>query len=591
MSMTDTYFLIWVVVLLVFLYLLATTALYILGHSKREKIQFHSFIQKSKFYNVKMSVFHESFFILFEVAVFIFLLYILLTPMVEIRMYWMNALSILVLTLLTHFIWRILKSMDVDMNRFYQNYQIAQGALQKKDEAEHSIDDTRNYRSNIVSLIKQFEAQIKTVTNPNQYHLNDSISIIDQFVSQQTKTINNYERDIISRFNKTLEVYFDNKAQIKIELPKTNINFETEFNNVRSEIYNKYHKIFNDTLYELIETRKYKTAKYITKGLQILKDNEYSPSQELIELILLSIDEIEGSPRELIDYVTQKKIIELEKLISYAINKKIMWVFKANIFETQEQLSTISERLIKEDAYNLGIAFISNYFSRLQTVLAFIDKLVETNKTTKLFNNYRKVMDVEQTFYAEHKVLENKVVSLNLFYTSKKVSSTVQSDLNKISNLKDAYKNKDTINAMYDKIQDRFDDLKSNAIQSLLMYSGISSENSLFDLKKTSTTINDFYNRLLMNDLILSSLLLYSLFLKHNTEEELHKDVIEILKRDERYLNVLSRADLDLGFNKKVHIADTIIRGILLKNERSRISNIVLKVEKGRRTIDVLARS
>jgi len=538
-----------------------------------------------------MSVIHESLFIIFEVTMSIFLLYILLTPMVEIQMYWMNALSIIVLTLLTHLIWRILKSMDIDMNRFYQNYQIAQGALQKKEEAELSIDETRNYRSKIVSLIEQFEAQIKTVTNPSQYHLNDSISIIDQFVSQQTKTINSYERDLISRFNKTLEIYFENNTQIRIELPETNIDFEREFNNVRSEIYKKYHKIFNDTLYDLIDTRKYKTAKYITKGLQILKDNEYSPSQELIELILLSIDDIEGSPRELIDYVVEKKIIELEKLIGYAINKKIMWVFKSNIFETQDQLSTISERLIKEDAYNLGIAFISNYFSRLQTVLAFIDKLVETNKTKKLFNNYRKVMNVDQTFYAEHKVLENKVMSLNLFYTGKKISPKVTADLKTISNMKDAYSNKDLINEMYSKIQDRFDDLKLNAIQSLLMYSGVSSENSLFDLKKTSTTINDFYNRLLMNDLILASLLLYSLFLKHNTEEELHNDVIEILNHDERYLNVLSKVDLNKGFNHKVQIADEIIGDILLKNERSRISNIVLKVEKGRRTVDVLARS
>ena len=140
-------------------------------------------------------------------------------------------------------------------------------------------------------------------------------------------------------------------------------------------------------------------------------------------------------------------------------------------------------------------------------------------------------------------------------------------------------------------IKEYFDDLKANAIQSLLMYSGISSDNSLFDLKKTSTTINDFYNRLLMNDLILSSLLLYSLFLKHNTEEQLHNDVIEILKHDERYLKVLSKVDLDLGFNHKVQISNQIIRDILLKIERPRISNIVLRLEKGRRTIDVLAES
>lgn len=591
MSSVIIYFLVWVIIFLVFLYLLSSTALYLVGHSKREKIQFHTFTQKVKYYNVKMSVFNETLFILFEVAMFIFLLYVLLTPMKEVHMYWMNALAILGLTLFTHFIWRILRTMDTDMMPFFRNYQIAQGALEKKMEAEKSIDDTRNYRSKVVSLINQFESQIKTVADPNQYHLKDSISIIDQFVSQQTKTINNYERDIISRFNKTLQVFFDNKIQVRIELPNTNINFETEFNNVRSEIYNKYHKLFNDTLYELIDSRKYKTAKYITKGLQILKDNEYSPSQELIELILLSIDEIEGSPKELIDYVIDKKIIELEKLISYAINKKIIWVFKSDIFHTQEQLSTISERLIKEDAYNLAIAFISNYFSRLQTVLAFIDKLVDVNKTTKLFSNYRKVMDVEQTFYAEHKVLENKVICLNEFFAGKKVSPSVRSDLATINNLKEAYKHKTKIDAMYTTVQDRFDDLKSNAIQSLLMYSGISSENSIFDLKKTSTTINDFYNRLLMNDLILASLLLYSMFIKYNTEEELHNDVVEILKRDKRYLNVLSKVDLDIGFNHKVQLGNTIIRDILLKNERARISNIILKIEKGRRTIDVLAES
>ena len=137
---------------------------------------------------------------------------------------------------------------------------------------------------------------------------------------------------------------------VVIELPSTNIDFEKEFNNVRSDIFHKYNKLFNDTLYDLIASKKFITANYITKGLQILKDNEYSPRQDLIELILMRIDEIEGSPRELIDYITSKKIIELEILISYAINKKIIWVFKTNVFETKEQLSTVSERLIKEDA-------------------------------------------------------------------------------------------------------------------------------------------------------------------------------------------------------------------------------------------------
>ena len=538
-----------------------------------------------------MGIFNESAFILFEVLMSIFLLYIVLTPKVELRLYWMNALLIIGLTIVTHLVWLILRSLDRDMMNFYRNYQIAMGALEKKVEAQHSIDDTRDYRKNIVSLIDDFEKQIKTVTDPNQYHLKDSVTIIDQFVSEQTKTMNQYEQDVVSRFNKTLDIFFDNQVTVEIKLPQTNINFETKLDVVRSEIYKKYHTIFNSTLYDLVKTRKYKTAKYITKGLQILKDNEYSPTQELIELILLTIDDIEGSPRELVDYIINKKIIELDELISYAINKKILWVFKSNIFETQDQLSTISERLIKDDAYNLAIAYICNYFSRLKTVLAFIDKVEESNKTINLFNNYRKVMNVDQSFFAEYKVLENKVMSLNQFFTGKNISQKVKMELDKINNLSKAYQNKDQINSMYNKVQDNFDELKTNAIQSLLMYSGISSDNSLFDLKKTSVTINDFYNRLLVNDLILASLLLYSLFLKHNTEEELHNDVIEILKKDQRYLKVLAHIDLDIGFNHKLEIGNRIIRDVLLKNERARISNIVLKVEKGRRTVDVLAKS
>jgi len=589
MSTAVIYLFIWLVVIVVFLYLLGTTALYLIGHSKRDNIQFNNFNYKIKFFNVRMHVFNEGLFILYEVMMSIFTLYILLTPKAEVRLYWINALIIIGLTVVTHLVWKILQGLDQDMLNFYKNYQIAQGALQKKVEAQKSIDNTKKYRKNIVSLIDDFEKEIRTVTSPEPYHLKDSVTIIDQFVSEQTKTMIQYEQDVVFRFNKTLAEFYEKGIKITIDLPKTNINFETQFNTVRSEIYNKYHKIFNDTLYDLISTRKFITAAYITKGLQILKDNEYSPSQKLIELILLSIDDIEGSPRELIDYITSKKIIELDELITYAINKKIIWVFKTDIFESQEQLSTISETLIRDDAYNLAIAFISNYFSRLKNVLAFIDKLTETNKTAKLFNNYRKVMDVDQTFYAEHKVLENKVHSLNQFFVGKSISPKVKQDLDIISQLSKAYENKDKINLMYEKVQERFDDLKSNAIQSLLMYSGISSDKSLFELQKTSTTINDFYNRLLINDLILASLLLYALFIKENTEEELHKDVIEILKHDERYMKILQPVDLDMGFNHKVQIANKIIRDVLLKHERARICNIILKVEKGRRTVDVLA--
>lgn len=591
MSSASVYALIWAAILTVFVVLFLSTAMYLLGHSKRETINFETYRNKIKYFYVDMPQIQEVAFIGYEIVLAFFSLYILFTSSTEVRVYLDETLIIIALTILTHLVWRILSGMNKDVYHFTQNYKVAQEALETKRQAEQSIHSTKEYRKTVVGVIDSFEKQIKTVTDPTPYHLKETIGIIDDFVTSQTTRINTYEDDVIERYNRTINDYFQKNLKTHIELPNTSLDFETEYNNVRSEIFTRYHQIFNDTLYQLIDKKLYNSSSIITQGLQTLKDNEYDPTQELIELILLSIDEIEGSPRDLVDYLVSKKIVELENLISYAINKEILWVFKSNIFETQEQLATISERLVKEDAYNLSIAFISNYFSRLQTVLAFIDKLESKNKTTNLFENYKKVMDVEQTFFAESKVLENKVISLKRFFDGRRINDRTKRALQDISNLTKAYENKDQINEIYTKVQDSFNDIKSIAIQSLLMYSGIDEEQHILDLVKTSKSINDYYNRLMVNDLILSSLLLYTLFIKYNDDDLLHDEVIRILRNDERYMKLLEGINLLNGFEKREQLANQIIKEVLLKKEQKRLANIVVKVEKKRASLDNLVQS
>jgi hypothetical protein len=575
-----------IVAFLVALY--GSTIWYFIGHWNREKIKYDTFQERIKYFTVHMHPVHEAAFVLFEIFLTFFTLFILLTPLQEVRVYWIDTLLVLGLTIFIHMIWMILRGMDRDVSMFYHNYKKTNQALSQKDKAEQSIRDTKEYRKQIVQLILDFEQQIAQVTNPEEYHLKESIQVIDNFVKKQTKTINEFEDDVIRRFEKTLEQYFEQNLKVEVQMPNVSLDFKTQYNNVRSEIYETYTKIFNDALYDLIERKLFNTSLHITKGLQTLKNNEYSPTQELIQLILLSIDNIEGSPRELIDYLIEKKIVELEKLISYAIDRKIVWVFKSNLFESQEQLATISERLVSEDAYTLAIAFISNYFTRIRNVLAFLDKQKESNRTKRLFYNYQKVMDVDQTFYAESSVLENKALSLQEFFKGKSPGSKIVRDINTISVLEKAYKNQDLINEMYATVQDSFDDIRTNAISSLLMYSGVSETANVFDLIKTSRTINDFYNRLLINDLILGSLLLYAIFLQFNKEEDLFHEVIQALQEDSRYKSLLKGVNLDQGFAKKDQIANAIIKDVLLKKEAPRVANILLRFEKQRAVLQQL---
>jgi len=573
-----------------FLLVFISTAYYLVGHIRREKINFKNFNHKIVFYDVKVNPIFQGLFYVIILLNGILVLFTSFTESAELRVYAIPYLIIFVLLIAVYMTYTILSQLNEDMTLYKNNYSSVNSALEKKKVAEKSIEKTLEYKTDVIGLIVNFENQIKTVEDPQKFNLKDSIQIIDQFVETQTKTIKGYEIEVIERFNKTLEQYFERRIPIKLELPKVSLDFEVDYNSIRSEVYNKYSKIFNDTLYTLVETKKYKTSAIITSGLQMLKDNNYPPTQDLVELILLSIDNIEGSPRELIDYLLSKKIVELEDLISYSINKKILWVFKNNLFESQEQLSTISERLIKEDAYTQSVAFISNYFARLKNVLAFMDKTKEANKTINLFNSYKKVMNVDATFYSESKVFENKLMSVKGFFKDRKITDQLKRELQDISDIKKAYDNKNQIDQVYKTVQDKFDLLKLNSTQSLLLYSGLENENSLFDLEKTSKLFSDFYNRLLMKDLVVASLLLYSVFLYSNEDEELYNEVIDAFKTTREYSQVLTHINLEMKFEDHKTLARSIIQNILLKEEQPRLSNIVVNLEKERLTLRKLAK-
>ena len=564
------------------------TVIYFVKHSRREKIDYDTFKDRIKYYYVQPNNIIVMIIVIVAMASGFLGLFTLLTPMAELRSYSMPFGMTFAISILIYLIYKVLEQMNQDMNEYYHNYQIAKEALVVKVKAERSIIDTRTYRKTVIGLVNDFERQILTVTDPEPYKLKESISLIDQFIEEQTIKIDGYSEDVIDRFNKTLLSFIQFKIPVALKLPNVSLNFETQYDTVRKEIYDKYRSIFNDTLVDLITSEKYKTSSIITKGLQTLKDNEYKPTQELIELILITIDSIEGSPRELVDYLVSRKIVELDELISYAINKKILWVFKSNLFESQDQLSTISERLVTEDAYNLALTFISNYFSRLKTVLAFIDKTEDQNKTISLFRNYQKVMDVDASFFNESKVLENKIISLKIYYKKAKLTTKVKDELISISKIKDAYKNKEVINRIYEEVQSSYDGLKLNAIQSLLMYSGISEKSTLLDLNKTSVLINDFYSRLLIKDLSLASLLLYGLFLSHNEDKDLHNEVIEALSNTDDYQDILQGINTSISFENRKSLSKDILEKALLKGQRKELSNIIIKLEKERLTLDKL---
>lgn len=588
----NSYFLfnaISLVVFVTFIVLFVATNLYLINHYFRHKMNYKNFLTKVKYFHVEINPVIQVIYYLSLFGLGSLTLFTLLTYNAELRPYALPSGLMFILVFALYEVYAILRNKDEDMTQHFQNYQITTDALNQKKKAETSIQQTLEYKTNVSSLIHHFELQIKQVTDPSVFKLRDSLVIIDEFVSKQTKTIDAYEEEVLSRFQKALDNFFESHVSIKVELPKTSLNFEVQYNQVRSEIYDKYHALFNETLYVLIDTKKYKTSTIITDGLQILKDNNFAPSQDLIELILITIDDIEGSPRELIDYILSRKIIELEELITYAINKKIIWVFRSNLFETQEQLQTISERLIKEDAYTLGVAFISNYFSNLKNVLAFMDKLKETNRTVQLFVNYQKVMNIDETFYDESRVLENKVMSLKQFFEHKKVSETVKRQLVNVSDLSKAYKLKEEINDFYTKVKDKYDGLMLSSVQSLLMYSGIDDQVKLFDLIKTSRLLKDFENRLLIDDLVVTTLLLYGLFIVFNDDEDLYNEVITVLKNTKELEVALSDVNLDTTFEYHKKLGQSIIKKHLLKEYKSRLSNVVISIENERLTLDKIA--
>lgn len=587
--MSSAYLIMWLISLgslFVFLLLFFSTTTYLIGHARRQKVEYKNFLYKSKYFNVQLHPVMQGAFYVTLFALGVLILFTGLTYNAELRVYTLPFTILFVIVVTLYLVYTILSQIDIDITQYRNNFIKVKGALEKKNEAEKSIAKTLEYKNNVTVLINDFERQIRLVEDPEKFKLKETIKIIDQFVTSQTDTINGYEEEILNRFNKGLQTYFELRIPKALVLPKVSLDFEVDYNSVRSEVFDKYHKIFNDTLYELIESEKYNTSKIITKGLQILKDNEYSPTQELVELILISIDNIEGSPRELIDYLLNKKIVELEVLISYAINKKILWVFKNNIFETQDQLSTISERLITEDAYFQSIAFISNYFTRLKTVLAFTEKIKNENKTLKLFNNYKKVMNVDATFYNESKVLENKLMSVKEFFKGRKVTDQLRKSLQNVSDPKKTYANRKEIEHLYQTVLGKFEALKLNTTQSLLLYSGL--EDHILDLRKTSKLFTDYYNRLLMKDLVIASILLYAIFIYHNEDSELYDETITALKTNE-YKNTLNGINLDVPFEEHKELSKRIIKNTLLTDSKGRVANIIVNLEKERLTLKKLA--
>jgi len=571
--------------------LLTTTSIYLIGHIRRKSISFNNFNYRIKFYNVNINPILRGIFYLFIFALAILLMITGLSHRVELRVYVIPLLIILGLVGGLYGVYPLLGKKDEDMSVFKQNYGLVKQAQLEKIKAEKSIKKTLEYKSTIVLLIKDFERQIKLVDDPARFKLGESLAIIDNFAKEQTKTVNEYLDEVLERFDKSIKVYFDIGIQKSLELPKVNLDFDSKYNLVQTQVFDKYKELFNSTLYQLIESKKYNTSTLITKGLQILKDNNFAPTQELIELILISIDSIEGSNRELVDYLVSRKIVELDDLISYAINKKILWVFKSNLFETQDQLVTVSERLVKEDAYTLTLAFISSNFARLGSTLAFLDKVKVKNHSLELFNNFKKVMKVESTFYNESKIYENKLMSVKMFFEDRKKTDKMKRKLIDISNMNQVYKNRDKITEMHQDVLMRFEDVKASAIESLLLYSSISEEDGLVDILKASKLINDLYNRLLIKDVIYTSLLLYSLFINSNESKDLYDEVIHSIKDNKELMGQLGKVNLDTRFEDKDQLVRNIIKRVLLVSyEKGRVANIIVNIEKERLMLKKLSK-
>lgn len=573
--------------LAVFVVLLFSTIFYLIGHGRRKHIQFDNFEQKIKYFNVETPQVPLMLFSVFSGIISITIFFVLIGGFQEYYGYILSQVILLILSFGLYQIFHIIKYFNKDLSVYEANFKTANNALKTKGKVLASISKTKNYRKEVLQLIHTFENQISEVEDPSKFQLKDSISIINDFVETQTLEIETFTDEILKNFNKGITSYFKHNIPVPIVLPSITLNFEKQYEDIRNGVYEGYKQIFNNTIYTLIETKKYKTAKHITDGLQILKNNNYKPSQRLIELILASVDSIQGHPQDLVDYLLKNEIIELEELITYAISSNMSWVFKLDLFKTQEQLMTISKRLIEENAYSLALSFITKYFSNLNQVLSFVFTLEEVNETSVLFRQYIKVKLFDSSFYTEHKEYENKLIALLDFYQNKKAGQKLANDLKEVSSIPSAYKNKETINKLYNYTQNKSNNLITMSIKALLLYSTESKKDDLFDIEKLSATLNDYQERLLIEDLGLLTILLYSLFIHTNKGLEMYDEIISDIRNTPELLHYVTESMLNIESSKHKIISKEIQNRLATKHTKQ-LSNIVLKIEKERCTLDQL---
>lgn len=561
---------------------------YLIGHATRKKIEYKNFNRKIGYFNVSIPTTVFITFMFFIVLSGLGLAFLVLSGYKEYNGYLQSQGIILVLGVLTYQIFNLLEHFNEDMRVYKKNYKEVQESFVIRDKATKSVEKTKEYRGQVDTLITNFESQIKEVDDPKKYNLRDSLQIIDDFVVSQNNKIESFTSEIVDNFNTGLQTYFTTNETVDLVMPELTLNFENKYDDIRQDIYESYRKIFNDTLYRLIENKKYNTSTHITRGLQTLKNNNYAPTQELIELILESVNAIKGSPQELVDYLLKNEIIELDKLITYAIASNQAWVFKLDLFDTQEKLMTISERLIEEDAHYLALAFITKYFGSLQYVLAFTEKLKVYNTTLSLFNNYKKVMKYDSRFFSEHKEFENKAVAVHQFYKSKRVSSKLSQDINKTRNIKEAFIHKDLINKLYDYTHVKYDDLRVQSIKAMLLYIDQFEDGGLFITEVLSRKVNDYYERLLYTDLALITMILFALFIQENDDPVIYDEIMADIKSVEELKKLVPKNLLEQDASKHKAIGKDIIKHLLQTKEKA-IANIILIIEKERCTLDLLS--
>lgn len=561
---------------------------YLIGHATRRKIQYKNFYSKIKYFNVSIPSLIFFLFLFFIVLSGLGIAFLVLSGYKEYEDYILSQGISLIIGVMLYQIFHLLEHFNEDMSVYKNNYTEVQTSFEIRDKAKHSIEQTIEYRKEVDELITNFESQIKEVDSPQNYNLRESLHIIDDFVTNQNQKIEEYSVQLIENFNLGLQTYLHTKEVIPLQQPSLRLDFQNKYDNIRNDIYESYNKIFNDTLYRLIQNKKYNTSTHITRGLQTLKDNKYTPTRELIELIIQTIEDIKGSPLDLVDYLLKNEIISLDELITYAISTNQAWVFKLDLFDTQDKLMTISERLIKEDAHYLALAFITKYFGSLQYVLAFTNKIKEYNTTLTLFNNYKKVMKYDSHFYSEHKEYENKAVAIHHFYKNKRVSTKLSQDINKTKNILEAFQNKDLLNKLYNYTQDKYDDLRVTSVKAMLLYIDQFDDGGLFKTEELSKKVNDYYERLLFNELAIITIILYALFIQENNEPVLYKEITEELRKTELIKDIVLLSILSEDPSTHKQVGKSIIN-TLLRTKEKEIANIILTIEKERCTIDKLS--